>query len=210
MLCAYSHKLNEYLDGGLAPSDRRELEAHLKCCAACQQDLRLLTLSVDAVRSLPDTQVPPFFATQVMARVNSGARVGRLWPGFAALITSLLVMVLVINVGILPWWYGHAGSIAVEPPLTPTAVQNEPEAGDRQVVLSNLIADYDTGIKMFGPKGGNVGLAVLDTGGWEETNKNVEPPFAPRYNQAIAWITSIAVSFLIICGVWLATRLRGT
>jgi Putative zinc-finger len=67
----WNDRLSEYIDGELAPSEQRALEAHLAGCADCRTDLASLRAVVTRAEALTDT--PP---------------AADLWPGVAARIGS--------------------------------------------------------------------------------------------------------------------------
>ena len=50
--------LTEYMEGGLAPDQIRQLEAHLTGCSACAGFLDSLNTTRDAARSLGAREVP--------------------------------------------------------------------------------------------------------------------------------------------------------
>jgi hypothetical protein len=54
----WTESLSEYLDGELAPEDRRELGLHLESCSDCRSALGELERIVERARALPD-QAPP-------------------------------------------------------------------------------------------------------------------------------------------------------
>jgi len=58
----FRRDLSAYLDGVLPQRARRPLEAHLDSCQACHQELTELRSTVEALGSLPMTEVPRSFA----------------------------------------------------------------------------------------------------------------------------------------------------
>jgi hypothetical protein len=58
----FRRDLSSYLDGVLPQRARRRLEAHLDSCHACRQELTELRSTVEALGSLPMTEVPRSFA----------------------------------------------------------------------------------------------------------------------------------------------------
>ena len=55
----WMERLSEYLDGGLKPSDREALEAHMKQCAECARALEELEAVRARARGLAQAPVPP-------------------------------------------------------------------------------------------------------------------------------------------------------
>jgi hypothetical protein len=68
----WNDRLSEYIDGELAPSERRALEAHLPDCADCRADVDALRAVIARARSLTDTpptsDLWPDVATRIGAR----------------------------------------------------------------------------------------------------------------------------------------------
>jgi anti-sigma factor RsiW len=75
----WTERLSEYLDGELAPEERRELEGHLAQCAACQATLEELRAVVARAAALEDR--PP--ATDLWPAVAQGIGAGE--PGVVPL-----------------------------------------------------------------------------------------------------------------------------
>jgi hypothetical protein len=68
----WNDRLSEYIDGELAPSERRALEAHLPDCAECRADVDALRAVIARARSLtdapPTSDLWPDVATRIGAR----------------------------------------------------------------------------------------------------------------------------------------------
>jgi hypothetical protein len=68
----WNDRLSEYIDGELAPSERRALETHLPDCAECRADVDALRAVIARARSLTDTpptsDLWPDVATRIGAR----------------------------------------------------------------------------------------------------------------------------------------------
>ncbi|HVP89661.1 MAG TPA: anti-sigma factor [Terriglobales bacterium] len=98
-------RIDLYLEGELAGTERAELEAHLAACPACRlelEDRRLLDLAVSGLRPV---EVPDGFADAVMARLPGARRggVGRVvaaLAGTAAVLGSLLGYYLATGQGL--------------------------------------------------------------------------------------------------------------
>ena len=70
----WSRRLDEYVDGELNDTGAVEIEEHLAGCAACREELGLLTELRDAVRGLPAEIQPPRALWQgIEARIAPGA-----------------------------------------------------------------------------------------------------------------------------------------
>ncbi|HET6382000.1 MAG TPA: zf-HC2 domain-containing protein [Armatimonadota bacterium] len=65
---------SDHIDGILDSRSTAILEAHLRGCEVCQQDLRQLRQAVAALKALPPLQPPAYFAHAVRARVEELSR----------------------------------------------------------------------------------------------------------------------------------------
>src|SRR6476619_2302409 len=87
--------LEEYLDGELAPPDRKQVDAHLIACTNCSEDLAALTAEQELfARYDREIEVPPFLWTRVAAHtVSERTAPKRGWfaPSFAGAIAVLLI-----------------------------------------------------------------------------------------------------------------------
>jgi anti-sigma factor RsiW len=94
--------LNDYFLEELPPPHQRQVEAHVKTCHACAEELDRLRILGAALRSVPDEEIPQRIAfvsdkifepspwrRRLAAFWNSGARLG--FAGAAMLSASLLV-----------------------------------------------------------------------------------------------------------------------
>jgi len=85
-------QLSAHLDGGLHGRARQRIEAHLARCEACRSELAELRGTVALLRSLGPVEPPEFFATRVVARVESGEAAptlrDRLHDAVAAVLSS--------------------------------------------------------------------------------------------------------------------------
>lgn len=66
--------LSAYLDGQLSEVERKPLEEHLEQCENCRRALEELTLIRDALRSLPEVEMPEGLHGRIMAAVRAHAR----------------------------------------------------------------------------------------------------------------------------------------
>jgi hypothetical protein len=62
-------RLGPYLEGELAPKDRRVVELHLASCETCSQALRELRTTVELLRLVPEPLAPAELGRAVMERV---------------------------------------------------------------------------------------------------------------------------------------------
>lgn len=65
--------LSAYLDGQLSEVERKPLEEHLEQCQSCRGCLEELTLIRDALRSLPEVEMPEGLHGRIMAAVRAHA-----------------------------------------------------------------------------------------------------------------------------------------
>jgi len=66
-----STRLQEYVDGQLAPTELQDLEDHLATCAACRADLSLLVQVDETLAQMPVLPEPEDMTAQIMARVHA-------------------------------------------------------------------------------------------------------------------------------------------
>ena len=64
-------RLQEYVDGQLAPTDAKNVEDHLLACATCRADLALLVQVDKALAQMPVLPEPEGMAAQIMAQVQA-------------------------------------------------------------------------------------------------------------------------------------------
>jgi hypothetical protein len=91
--------LQGYLDGELAQSERRELEAHLRVCATCEAELTQLRGLFHSIESLPSKPLATDLTPSVMAAIQPR---GSWLPSIAVgelLAAAALTLVLVL-------WFG--------------------------------------------------------------------------------------------------------
>ena len=67
-------RLQEYVDGQLAPAETQAVEDHLATCAACREELALLRQVDDALARQPILAEPADLATRIMAQVRATAQ----------------------------------------------------------------------------------------------------------------------------------------
>lgn len=59
--------VTDYLDGQLAPTDRERFEMHLAVCDPCVTYLEQIRLTIGAVGSLDESQIPAGQRTELIA-----------------------------------------------------------------------------------------------------------------------------------------------
>jgi hypothetical protein len=69
-------RLGPYLEGDLAPGERRRVEAHLSHCAACRAELAALRRTVRLLRDLPPVETPPGLGERILAGLEDAPRSG--------------------------------------------------------------------------------------------------------------------------------------
>jgi len=66
--------LADAVDGGIPAADRARLDAHLAGCARCRQELEAASVMAGELRSLPREELPPFFTSRLLARLDEPDR----------------------------------------------------------------------------------------------------------------------------------------
>jgi anti-sigma factor RsiW len=108
-----NHRLDEYHDGELSPARRRQVEAHLKVCAACRaklEELRQVSALLHEV-PVPDVfSLPQLFEAQVSLRLKRREAERSRYPGAAwHAVPVLLLTGLVVLQGLLALLGGMMG-----------------------------------------------------------------------------------------------------
>lgn len=65
----FIERYTEYVDGALAPDERRRFDAHLKGCESCRRYQRVLTRGLAAWRALPSVSTSPDFLPRLQHRL---------------------------------------------------------------------------------------------------------------------------------------------
>lgn len=66
-----TYQLFEMIGGTLSEEDLSKLEEHLNECAECQQEIQLIRLLEEDLRSVESPEMTPDFANRVIQRLNS-------------------------------------------------------------------------------------------------------------------------------------------
>jgi hypothetical protein len=128
--------LNGYLDGELDEQQKAQVEAHLKICPACQEELAALRKMDDYVRdSVLEEPSREFIFTlnrRVMDKVRRAPRIRffRLTSIFAPAAVALLILIILINVSPSKRIIGMTDQIVyqeIEPRPAPSVSIPEPE-----------------------------------------------------------------------------------
>ncbi|MDP2871401.1 MAG: DUF4349 domain-containing protein [Bacillota bacterium] len=130
--------LSDYIDGQLSDNRRRQVESHLRTCTSCAAELSRLRRTVEAVRSLPELDLPADFhaalhlrlaqaqAEQQEAAARSPARAAGRAAGFSSWVrqgfrrpawrgafaaVACLALVFSLARYTLPGWDGNVWSL---------------------------------------------------------------------------------------------------
>lgn len=93
------HLLADYVDDALGPEDRTRVEAHVRDCPTCREEVELAAAARDALRGLPEADAPPGLTFEVRrrARRDRGGRIWKVATGAAA--AAVLAAGIVVAVG---------------------------------------------------------------------------------------------------------------
>jgi anti-sigma factor RsiW len=142
MNCGHMEKkLVGYLDGNLAIAERRQMEAHLAICTACQERAAEFRSVWDVLDELPALEPSTAFDNRVRQRVRQEPIKAGFWswivpsPRMAFAVTALLIASI---------WLSsfQPGRLAVtHPPVGPTVQNTEAEFG--MIKDLPVLEDYD-------------------------------------------------------------------
>lgn len=139
---AIEKHLADYLEGELALDERALVDAHLDECDACSRDVEEMLQTIRLLRTLPEPEIPPMLAANVIRRIRSGEnrlgffqRIGRrlgsvFEPDFvlpaSAIAAAALVVTVVQGVGVFP--YSTAPGVDERPAMSrgPSSVASLP------------------------------------------------------------------------------------
>ncbi len=126
----------------LSETDRERVERHVADCPACRSELAELRAVVQAVRTTPEVEPPPWLAARIMARVREESAPRRRWwarifmpvplrlplEGLALLIVCVFGWYLIQDPGRSPQWQAVAppaqapgGNTFTSEPASPAA-----------------------------------------------------------------------------------------
>ena len=64
--------LADYLEGDLALDHRALVDAHLDKCESCSTEVKEMLQTIRLLRTLPEPELPPMIAANVMRRIRAG------------------------------------------------------------------------------------------------------------------------------------------
>jgi anti-sigma factor RsiW len=134
-------KLVGYLDGKLAIAERRQLEAHLAICTACQERAAGFRSVWDVLDELPALAPSPAFDSRVRSRVRQEPVRAGFWswivpsPRIAIAATALLIASIWLS-------FFQPARLVVTHPAGGAAVQNT-EAEFGMIKDLPVLEDYD-------------------------------------------------------------------
>lgn len=195
--------LADYLEGDLALDKRALVDAHLDTCATCAQEVREMQQTIRLLRALPEPEVPPMIAANVMRRIRAGEtepsffeRLQRtfgavLEPSFVLPASAVAVAALVIFAiqGGGPLSRALTTVVEVEPAAAPRssgsgqdaelAVEPEEiarlEAGEGDRAFGASAADASSSMAMARPRVPEERVATSEPIGADEPVEAVEP-----------------------------------
>lgn len=124
MICLdMQERLSAYLDGDLSPDKMKEVADHLSGCESCQAALSELRQVRDALRSLPEVEVPGDLHSSIMERLrpHMKRKKQRKWVFFRLDVKSwgyrqwipvtaaMMVLVMFLSVGGVMWYSNRFG-----------------------------------------------------------------------------------------------------
>ena len=113
-----------YLDGGATAAERREVEAHLAACGACQTRAEEFRRLWGVLGEVPQLEVSPAFDARLRARIVAEPARQSVWswlmPSPRLALATALLLVLSVWISSVP-----QGPSTVQPP--PLATNSEAE-----------------------------------------------------------------------------------
>jgi len=85
--------LSQYQDGELDRRLREEVNAHLGECQRCRQELRLLEIAANGIKTLPEVEPQQNFTAQVMAKVKHTQGEKTRWFALPSLVYSFVFII---------------------------------------------------------------------------------------------------------------------
>jgi len=100
-----TRQLSAYLDSELSPSDRARVEAHLKECRTCLEELRTLRWTVDLAAQMPMLKAPrSFLITEAIAQPHR-APFGLAYVYLRSATVAVAALLLIVLAGDFLWSY---------------------------------------------------------------------------------------------------------
>jgi anti-sigma factor RsiW len=133
------NRILPYVDGRLKTSEMREVEAHLKTCAACLLRVNEFRAVVGLLDELPQIEPSGGFDMRVRARVAAEPVKQSWWEGFAP---SLRVVFAAATLVLATVWIGSKPNDSVAPIAGPD--QEAQVVGDLPVLENyDLLSNFD-------------------------------------------------------------------
>jgi len=89
-------RLSALIDGDLTPADRREVEEHLRSCAACETEARAMRETLGVLRNLPRAEPPPDMIARIERAIDGkGSRRAR---GRSRIQRHAVAMILAVGI----------------------------------------------------------------------------------------------------------------
>jgi anti-sigma-K factor RskA len=125
-------ELGAYALDALSPAERASVEAHLKTCAECREELRAMAEAAAAIgTSVPTRALDPARSAAIKHRVLERARAERTG------VTPIRSAAIPARPSRLPWWVAAAASVA----FAVTALQLTKAMRERDSAKSQLVAE---------------------------------------------------------------------
>ncbi len=67
------HKLSEFIDGAITPSEKAGIEQHLKTCSECADALAELRKTIEHIHAIEEVESPAWMTQKIMAKVRTEA-----------------------------------------------------------------------------------------------------------------------------------------
>jgi hypothetical protein len=64
------HRLSEYIDGSVTAEEKKEMEAHLRTCSACNDAFSELQKTIECIKTVEEVQTPAWMTQKSMAKVR--------------------------------------------------------------------------------------------------------------------------------------------
>ena len=65
------HRLSEYIDGSVTAEEKKEMEAHLRTCSACNDAFSELQKTIEHIKTVEEVETPAWMTQKIMAKVRS-------------------------------------------------------------------------------------------------------------------------------------------
>lgn len=100
----YLELLSPYLDQQLTTQEVEELEAHLKTCKSCREELEILEAIGITLDGLKDKEVPQGFHTELMNKINAQKQIKPFYHHkffmYGSSIAAVFILVIIFSQGL--------------------------------------------------------------------------------------------------------------